>query len=43
MVGQTKLFAAQSRQKENANHMVRDMAFQVSEQVLLKVSPGNES
>ncbi|KAH0654669.1 hypothetical protein KY289_032347 [Solanum tuberosum] len=36
---QTKLLAAQSRQKKYANHKVRDMVFQTGENVLLKVSP----
>lgn len=36
---QTKLLASQSRQKGYANRKVMDMAFQVGEQVLLKVLP----
>ncbi|WMV25135.1 hypothetical protein MTR67_018520 [Solanum verrucosum] len=36
---QTKLLVAQSRQKKYVNHKVRDMAFQSSENVFLKVSP----
>ncbi|KAH0695903.1 hypothetical protein KY289_013385 [Solanum tuberosum] len=36
---QAKLLAAQSRQKKYANRKIRDMTFQVGEQVLLKVSP----
>ncbi|XP_055822044.1 uncharacterized protein LOC129890531 [Solanum dulcamara] len=36
---QTKLLEAQSIQKEYTDRKVRDMAFQDSEQVLLKVSP----
>ncbi len=39
---QTKLLAAQSRQKKNADHKVRDMMFQTGENVLLKVSPMKE-
>ncbi|XP_055830764.1 uncharacterized protein LOC129899769 [Solanum dulcamara] len=35
----TKLLAAQSRQKEYADRKVRNMIFQVGDQVLLKVSP----
>ncbi|KAH0644860.1 hypothetical protein KY284_032744 [Solanum tuberosum] len=35
---QAKLLAAQSRQKKYADHKVRDMAFQMGENVLLKVS-----
>ena len=36
---QTKLLAAESRQKKYADHKVRDMTFQTGENVLLKVSP----
>ncbi|WMV59126.1 hypothetical protein MTR67_052511 [Solanum verrucosum] len=36
---QAKLLVAQSRQKKYADHKVRDMIFQTSENVLLKVSP----
>ncbi|WMV23718.1 hypothetical protein MTR67_017103, partial [Solanum verrucosum] len=36
---QAKLLAAYSRQKKYADHKVRDMTFQTSENVLLKVSP----
>ncbi|WMV18340.1 hypothetical protein MTR67_011725 [Solanum verrucosum] len=36
---QAKLLAAQSRQKKYADYKVRDMAFQIGENVLLKVSP----
>ncbi|WMV38182.1 hypothetical protein MTR67_031567 [Solanum verrucosum] len=36
---QAKLLAAQSRQKKYADNKVRDMAFQIGENVLLKVSP----
>ncbi|WMV43229.1 hypothetical protein MTR67_036614 [Solanum verrucosum] len=36
---QAKFFAAQSRQKKYADYKVRDMAFQIGENVLLKVSP----
>lgn len=34
-----KFLASQSRQKEDAHHKVRDMAFMVGEHILLKVSP----
>ncbi|WMV38359.1 hypothetical protein MTR67_031744 [Solanum verrucosum] len=36
---QDKLLAAQSRQKKYADHKVRDMAFHIGENILLKVSP----
>ncbi|WMV55148.1 hypothetical protein MTR67_048533 [Solanum verrucosum] len=36
---QVKILAAQSRQKNYADHKVRDMAFQTGENVLLKISP----
>ena len=36
---QEKLLAAQSRQKEYADHKVRDLEFMEGEQVLLKVTP----
>ncbi|KAH0670765.1 hypothetical protein KY290_026159 [Solanum tuberosum] len=36
---QARLLAAQSRKKKYADHKVRDMAFQIGENVLLKVSP----
>lgn len=36
---QTKLLAANSGQKKYADHKVRDMEFQMDENVFLKVSP----
>ncbi len=36
---QSKVLAAQIRQKKYADHKVRDMTFQTGEKVLLKLSP----
>ncbi|WMV14703.1 hypothetical protein MTR67_008088 [Solanum verrucosum] len=36
---QAKLLAAQSRQKKYADHKVRDMTFQIGENIIHKVSP----